>query len=79
MWVASWNEVHANDTKDGKTGKKLYINGNGGSGYYIGDIDVTETSYSCNVNSCPGYDDTLYFPHKVNSRIDLFDDGNKCR
>ena len=75
MWVESWDQVHGDDDSEGeKTGKTLYVNGSDGTktGYYVGDNSSCTTYYS-DLSSTPGYDDTLYFPHKTYQNLKLFD------
>ena len=75
MWVESWNQKHGDDDiKDGKTGKTLYVNGDNptGYGYYVGEGSTSCKTFNCNLMETPGYDDSLYFPHKGYQNLNLF-------
>ena len=54
MYTASWNA---------KGYTALYCDNANDAGYYVG-TSATPTSYSVNMSSTEGYNDTLYYPHK---------------
>ncbi len=78
MWVASWNVKHGKNTEkeNEKTGKTLCVDGcsDSGMGYKIGESGNGNTKEYISLNGCAGYSDKLYFPHRTNSNLDLFDD-----
>lgn len=72
MWVASWNKVHGTDTEvEGKKGMTLYTRGivyeDGHTGYYIGTQSEC-SNQSFDLSKCEGYNDSLYFLDKSNSK-----------